>query len=170
MKTIQQRGETIVSLSIALLIAALLTFYLVKDQSIKMTELDYDSVGFSAAVVGEGLRSYYAQNCSQGYAMSTPNVTTLINLNYILSPSSVENRMGLLFTTSIDNPGTKDALLVVSTQAPTSGIAFQISDENTGSDTNGRIVNFKFKPLIASEPEDMRFQQMQEYFGESTCN
>jgi Tfp pilus assembly protein PilX len=165
----QQRGYTLIGVSTALLIAALLTYYALQDQQTKRSAIDYSSVGYSARAVGAGLRTYYSQNCSAGAAMSTPTVSELIADNHIEDPNSINNRMELSFTTLIENPGTNQAKLIVSTLASSDNVALQIADENAGANSSGAIINFTDKPKISSTAKNMRFQQMQEYFGDTTC-
>jgi Tfp pilus assembly protein PilX len=166
----QQRGYTLIGVSIALLIAALLTYYALQDQRTKSSAIDYSSVAYSANAVGAGLRSYYSQNCSDGAAMSSPSVSELIADNYIDDPNSINNRMDLSFSTLIENPGSNQAKLIVSTLAPSDNVALQIADENAGANSSGTTINFSYKPKISSTAKNMRFQQMQEYFGDTTCN
>jgi ABC-type uncharacterized transport system substrate-binding protein len=164
-----QRGTTLMGISIAILIASVLTYYAIQDQSSRRTQIEYSSVIYSASVVGSGLRSYYTQNCSDGILMSSPSVSELITDNHIEYEDSINNRLELTFTTFIENPGTNQSKLIVSTVAPNIYVAAQIADQTVSADSSGSTVNFHYKPLISNNSQNIRFQQMQEYFGDTTC-
>jgi len=147
-----------------------LTYYALQDQKSISTELDYSSVSYSAGAVGAGLRSYYYQNCSDGAGMVSPTVPELIAGNFIQNPDAINNRLELVFTTLIEAPGTSQSKLVVSTTAPSAAIASQIADQIDGAISIDSTVSFYYKPTVAVSARNIRFQQMQEYFGDTTCN
>lgn len=164
----QQRGQTLASVMTGLAIASVLSYYIFTGQQVEYRIVKLESVGKSALVVGEALRSYYAENCSNS-SMTAPSVITLINNNYIANPMSVENGLNLSFSTSIQGAGTANVNLLVTVVANSSGDALQLADMSENTSISGNTVTYRYKPNVVSDPSSVRNQEMREYFGDPTC-
>ncbi|WP_218309855.1 hypothetical protein [Alteromonas antoniana] len=165
----QQRGYTLAQYSIVLAIVAVLSYHIVNDQATELAILDYESVQFSADVVGSAAQAYYTFHCDEGAGMSSPSVSSLIDDEFILNAGAAENRMDLPFTVLIVGAGTDNPDIQVRTTAASAPIAQQLADADPSAEAIGTTVVYHFKPPVSRSPTEVRLQQMQEYFGDSYC-
>lgn len=163
-------GFTLASLAVALLIIGLLSFSINNLNDGRRNSLSYETVVSSSVIVGKAVKRYYIENCASGAAMVTPSINDLITNGYIPTANAIDNRLDINFTPQIIDPGTPDAMIFITANAPTVPIAQQLVDIAPNGSRIGSSVTFRFKPATTSTTSQVRVSQMNTYFGDTYCN
>lgn len=166
----KNRGFTLASVTVALAAMGLLTYTVNNLNDGRRNALAYETVISSSVIVGKALKRYYIENCAAGTAMVTPSMGDLISDGYIPTANAISNRLDISFTPQIINPGTPDAMVFVTANAPSEAIAAQLTDMAPNGSRIGTTVTYRFKPSMTATIDQVRVSQMNTYFGDTYCN
>ena len=165
----KQSGYTLASLSVALLVIALLYWNIRGDTDVRMRSLDYDTVVYSAELLGQATNAYYTANCGDGAGMITPTVNDLVNEGYLRSPDVIVNKLEIALTPQIIDPGTDDSMIFIVGNASSVEVAQQLVDMAPNASRIDSAVTFSFKPSRNTSTNEARVSELRTYFGESYC-